>query len=834
VTPLEKRRLIPDIAKYAIPGRVIRLSFDQDDKQTTRDKVTAATFTFGALLKAAGAQVAIASWEPSHGKGVDDLIVNRGVGAVEDAIGAAISFDQWAIGRRLGRRVKRKPDLHIGNRQFCDVVDLLPKDQDIALLGAKGTGKSKGMVGIVGDRTWIGFSALRSVGRDAAEGMGGVFLNDGDRYGDRFTKDGKIVNGGMCCIHSALKTVPIKAEVLFLDELTSVLNELLVSKLCNQDGIRPLLIAEFERRVRDAKQIIISDADLTEESISYLESIRGKKFFLVRSERKPLKWTAHISETKAEIELELVDRVKNLPDGKMIYVNFDEKSGANAIAKVFELMGIKTLLITAETSGGVIERGFLASKGGDLTALYLSGVRVIITSPSVCQGFSIKKNTEMIDSCFGIYNGTTITAKAVAQSCDRVRSEVDRYLYIAKRGRAYSKISRATTKKDFLRELKSVSSKTARLMRLSLRPETNDAIAAIDYESQTLEMLAAIEVERNQGMAAFRDTVIALLRYEGKTVTHFKSRFSKSELKAQSTFIKEVASTAKREREVAIAASPALDDVQAAELEAKARKQMLDSTELLSLERYYIAKFYRLDTVTDEDVRFDATGRTRTSIKGMESDLSEAMAIRRTAGSIEKPDSDTYSGIRSVACVQDWNKAALRHWLLAQTGVVEFLKGVLDGSVIALTEDVIAPIAALLKAHPKEFRLAFSFSNVGTVSDMQAIATLLDFYGIKRVCHQGRVEGVRIRVYVIDTKHLDKMKAIMQRRSKADTPLPFIEVEGGGVSARTTEETAEVIADLRTMFAASDDPEHTQKMEKLAIALEVNPNPEWWPGAIAS
>ena len=54
------------------------------------------------------------------------------------------------------------------------------------------------------------------------------------------------------------------------------------------------------------------------------------------------------------------------------------------------------------------------------------------------------------------------------------------------------------------------------------------------------------------------------------------------------------------------------------------------------------------------------------------------------------------------------------------------------------------------------------------------------------------------------------------------------------MSARTTEETAEVIADLRTMFAASDDPEHTQKMEKLAIALEVNPNPEWWPGAIAS
>jgi len=829
VVPLAKRELIADVIRFAVAGRPVILAFDQDDQWKTRCKVAAALFTFGALLKATGAQVAIASWKASHGKGIDDLIVNRGAAAAEDAIATAISFDLWAIGRKLGRRVKRSPDLSIGDREFSEVVDSLPNDRDIAFVGGKGTGKSKAIALLLGTQGWISITSLQSLARDQAEGWGGAFINDGDRYDDKFLKDGKAVAGGTVCAPSLPKTMRIKADVVIVDETTAVLAFLLISNLCNKDGIRPLLLTEFERRIRDAKQVIIADADMTEEALAYLESIRGTKFYLVTSERKPLKWTAHIAETKAEIELELVERAKNLPDGKMIYANFDEKSAASAIAKMLEGLGIGTLLITAETSGGEIERSFLASKGGDLPALYMAGVRAIITSPSVTQGFSIEKNVETIDSVFGIYGGATITAKAVAQSCDRVRSAADRYLYIAKRGRAYSKISRAMNEKEFIREFKTASGKTARLSRLSLRPETNDAIAAIDWDSETFKMLASIEVERNQGMAAFRDSVTALLRHEGKTVTPFKSSFSKAELKAQSAFLAEIASTAKREREVAIAASPVLDDVQAAELEAKARKQPLDATELLALERYYLAKFYRLETVTSDDVRFDSTGRTRSQIKRMESDLSDADAIRRTIASIEKPVG-TYSGAGTVSAPQDWDKAALRCWLLSQTGVMEFLQGVIGGSIVALTEAVVAPIAALLKAHPKEFRLAFGFSNIDTVSDMQAIGTLLDFYGVKRVCQQSRVDGVRIRLYSIDGEHLGKMNAIVQRRSEGVTPLPSIELEGGGVPARTAEE----IADLRQMLATSDDPECVQSMQAIAISLGMNPNPEWWPGAIAS
>lgn len=778
VVPLAKSELIEEINQFAAVERPIVLAFDQDIKQNARDRVTSALFKFGALLKANGAQVAIATWEAADSKGIDDLIVGQGAAAAEHVINTATSFDEWAIALRLAQRVKRRPDLNLGQREFVDVAGDLPRDCDLALHGGKGTAKSKLIQQEILGESWLSMAALQSLAREQAESWGGAFINDGDRYGNRFLKQGQPVDGGSVCIPSLLKVRQIDADVLVLDETTAILQFLLTSKLANKDGIRPLLLTEFERRVREAKRVIVADADLTEEALLYLEAIRGRRFYLIRSERQPLQWTAHLMEgSKNQAIAELLHRAENLPAGTVLYANFDEKRTANAIAAILQSRGIQSLLITQETSGGELERSFLASKGRDLPSLINSGVRAIITSPSVTQGFSIECHTDLIDAVFGIYGGSSISSDAIAQALDRVRAPIDRFVSIPKRGRAYSHLSKALNSKDFLREFKTCGTSTARLARLSLKPETTAIVDTLDWESANLKLIASFEVSRNQGMVALRDTVCALLRHEGKTIQPFTSMLTKDSVQATVQAIHHANNTANLMRAIAISTAIELTDEEAAALEHRSRSGSLLQSELDSLQRYYIAKFYRLQTVDQATVEFDDHGRTRTQIRNLENILHETAAVEQSAKSIDQ----------NATTPQDWDKAVLRRWLLVKSGAIQLIEGIWDGSIHDLTPDIITPIAAILKRHSHEFKLAFGFSNLTKVTDVQAIATVLNWCGIKRICDRRRVGKKIRRFYAVDLKYLETLRAIVERRSQSVTP-PEIDqqIRGDGTASQFT------------------------------------------------
>ncbi|PZV07611.1 MAG: hypothetical protein DCF22_21720, partial [Leptolyngbya sp.] len=117
-----KPELIPDLKRFAVPGRKITLAFDQDLKPKTVLEVNRALSRLGWVLQTAGCQVAVAEWDSSQGKGIDDLIVNQGAGAWEKALSEAVSFAQWAVSRQLAHEVRRKPDLNIGDREFVEVA----------------------------------------------------------------------------------------------------------------------------------------------------------------------------------------------------------------------------------------------------------------------------------------------------------------------------------------------------------------------------------------------------------------------------------------------------------------------------------------------------------------------------------------------------------------------------------------------------------------------------------------------------------------------------------------------------------------------------------------
>lgn len=757
-----KPELIPDLQRFAIPGRKFILAFDQDASAKTRYKVEGALANLSWHLEQTGTIVSIVSWDGRDGqcKGLDDLIVHAGAETWDAAYDQAIPASEWRIGRQLAAQVKRQADLSIGTQEFSTSVGQFPRSGIVALYGGKGTGKSEAIrqmldvdLRSVGDqRNWLSFTPLVSLGRDQAASWNGVFINDGDQVGNQILKDGEPVQGASVCIPSLLKVNRIDSDILILDELTATLEFLLGSKLANKEGLRPLLLAEFVHQVQVAKLVILADADLTEEAIAYIEAIRGERAFLIRSDRKALTYPANLlNGSQNQAIAALLERVENLKPETLIYLNSDSKALAESLATMLEKIGIKSLLITSTTSGGDLETEFLASKGTSIPNLISLGIQAIITSPTVTQGFSITHHTDQIDSVWGFYTGGSITAHAMAQALDRVRSnDVARFIHVAKKGNAYSKLSKAQTVPTFLKEFRQVSTAAAKLVRHSLTPEAIVKSDNIDWQSDNLNMLAALEVRRNRGMMELRNTLVALLRQEGKAIIEQAPVVNKEEIRIAAEAMAHAKQQVNLAHAQAVAKAIPIDATQAHRLSTQTTA--LTPEQVLSLEQWHIAQFYRLETVGTEDVLFDRKGATQTQIRNLEAALSHAKALDRTASSIN----------RNAEHPQDWDKAAVRRWLLEMAGMTTLIAQIVAGEVVQLTMEVIAPIGQFIRAHATEFRLGFGYGKLGEMSDQQIVGILLVTCGIKtrRIRRGNR--------YFVDEAHLGSLLEVLHRRQQTD------------------------------------------------------------------
>jgi hypothetical protein len=749
-----KPELIPDLQRFAVEGRKFILAFDQDASAKTRYKVEGAIADLSWHLEQAGAQVSIASWDGQGGKckGLDDLIVNAGAQAWDSAYDQAIPASEWRIGRQLAAQVKRQPDLAICTQEFATAVEQFPRSGIVALYGGKGTGKSEAINLMLADRDWLSFTPLVSLGRDQAESWGGVFINDSDVIGSTLLKDGQPVKGASVCIPSLLKVNRFDGSVLVLDELTATLEFLLGSKLANKNGLRPLLLAEFARRVQMADLVILADADLTEEAIAYIETIRDERAFLVRSDRKALTYPAAILNCSMNVGIAaLLERVEVLSGEQLIYINSDGKAMAESLAQILLGVGVKSLLITSETSGGDLEADFLASQGARIASLLRSGIRAIITSPTVTQGFSIKVQTDSIDSVWGFYKGGSITAHAMAQALDRVRSNnVPRFIHVSKKGSAYSRLSKARNLKTFMKEFQQISTASARLVRHSLTPEAIVKSDEIDWQSQNLKMLASLEVRRNQGMMALRDTLVALLRQEGKQVRFWVPSVSQAEAQGAGDALKLAQQKVQRDHAQAVANATPIDDAEAKRLSEQTTA--LTPEQVLSLAQWHLARFYQLAEITAGDVLFDRNGVTQKEIRNLEAALSHAKATERTAKSINQNPENP----------QDWSRTAAQRWLMEQSGLTTLIAQIVWEGIEFIEMENVGLIAQFIRAHATEFRMGFGFSKLDKMSDQQIMGILLSYCGIHRKRQRRR------GTYSIDQARLAHLLEVLNRRQQAD------------------------------------------------------------------
>jgi hypothetical protein len=261
------------------------------------------------------------------------------------------------------------------------------------------------------------------------------------------------------------------------------------------------------------------------------------------------------------------------------------------------------------------------------------------------------------------------------------------------------------------------------------------------------------------------------------------------------------------ERAIAIESAIELTEEQVTALEGI---ENLTPENKLSLEKFYLTQFYRLEQVTVEDVLWDGESKRRHAIRNFEQILNPALAMAKSAGTITQ----------NTTTPQDWNRSVLQAKIMEESGMASLIRDVHAGRVELLDQDRVEAIATWLRANPDLFRLGFNFSNMSKVTDRQLVFYLLDWVGITRTVTKSRKNGKHIRIYHVDQDNLKKMKTIVERRSHdAAPPLTDDLTRGGAAFAEWRDLPLEDALELTETWLSATTIE--EKRAVLAVVDEV-------------
>ncbi|WP_414545191.1 plasmid replication protein, CyRepA1 family [Nostoc sp. CCY0012] len=754
--------LIPDIARFAVKGRKFTLAFDQDTNTETRLRVNAATFRFSRLLTAAGSIVDIAIWDGQKGlcKGVDDLIVTKGVAAWSTALNQALSVAHWQLWQRLENRLTYEPSLQLTTADLSTLdIKNLPQQGIIALDSGKGTGKTK----FIAKTTANSEKALLAGHRIAliqnlCPRLDIDYRGDLDKFNGNFIKGGAYTLRIGFCVDSLLAIDPKKFAGcdFIIDEVVQVVRHLLTSSTCAQDGKRPALLARFAELIRVARRVIIADADLNNQTLHYLKEFRADPtpIFLIRNDYQPQPYHVKFIQatSKSAIVNQLITDAQNIPTGKTLYVTTDSKATSKTTARLLQkqIPGIRILLINSETSGNTEEKRFM--KNPD-TVIAEGLYDVIICSPTVATGVSIEI-PGFIEKVYGIFTGTSSTDADMSQSLVRVRDTVDRIVWCAKRGTNYSQVSRSSNYLEIKTQLQQRTDATVSLVRSNLRPDIVEGIANFDWQQNPhVNLYARISAEQNYSMMNLCDALMVRLKHEGHHMT-IEEQQSDSTVKL---LLKQAKDEIKKMEASAIVAAPDLTYPEIVLLESL---EAVSPEDALAITKFYLKDFYCLDELTEEDVLWDKGGRRRGELLNLEAQLNPELAVDRTTKSLEKQ-----ATWNQAVCPWDISGTALRRQMREAFGLNDFLDPHKEW-----THADIKPYADKIRLYAPEILHHLNRTVSDKMSDVNVVHQMLSQLGIKAAFRWSRFEpgfeGKKIKVYRLHADLWHSLMSILLRRAE--------------------------------------------------------------------
>ena len=774
----EDNDLKDNLKPFAQEGRKIAIALDRDTNPKAKRAVSTGISRLSWAFSRNGCDVVTVLWDSQDGKGVDDLIVNKGIQAFETAFEQAKPYKLWQLGKHLEKRLARyKPDYSFDVPDLSQAINLetIPKTDIVWLNSGKGTGKTKAIAKLVKDSEKVLSLGHRvALQRNLAKRLNCDYIADIDKVENEFLADGSRYTRRVSLCVDSLLSIPIgfvENGDLVLDEVAQVLRHLLTGSTCGKNGKRPAIIAKFIQLLREAKRVILADADIDSWMIDLIAAIRNEhSTYGISNSYKANGYDCDFYQSGDDAAI-IARLILDVVQGEKLFITTDSKSKGKRLSKVLsQIIGKEAILeVNSETSGSQEIKALIENPDQYLPDH--SHIKVVIATPSMGTGVSIE--SDYFDKVYGLFYGVSICDNDASQALSRVRKPIPRIVWAKRKGSLYSRFGQDFAPFTITSNIQKLTNATTNLLKDKITPEQLARLNAIDWQGAIINATSEIEADRNRSMANFRDALQVRLEHEGNQVTIIESNGDK----ATRQMLREASQEVKLDEAKEISNGFDIDLSQAQEYEIK--KDRLDPSQLASLAKFYLKDFYVLDRVTVDDVLDDRNGRTRTALTRLEhllyADLATEKDVKSIANLCQWQADITPVDIPTNTLKQETEK--LLH-------IPELLEYVGSGNEYDSTSPIVEKVYAACRRYTDNVKLILGFNVLKMSSPCQLIGEILTRYGLKTESRRSHGD----RIYRLDLESLNKVRAIITRRHQKRldkgiqlqvTPLYLMLILGG-------------------------------------------------------
>ena len=612
-------KLIPQLHKLIRDRRPVYIVFDRDRKPNTVKAVNAAIRQTGYLLTRQGCEVKVITWNPEWGKGVDDLISEKGLETFDLAYKTAPTLETW---KAWGFTQLTHPAHYQFDRRYLSEITIPQEARLIGIKSPKGTGKTQFLEKIVkqaiAERKWVLIIGHRvRLVESLCKRFGLNYITE-----VRSDRSLGILGYGLCIdsLHPNSQA-QFQAEdwqdgIVIIDEVEQVLWHGLNSKTCqgNRVAILNSLKILIQNVLGGEGKIYVADADLTDISLDYLISLAGINLqpFIIKNDWQPDReeaWPIYHYSDEAPDRL-VGDLETHILEGGRPFVCLSAQKlksqwgTRNLEAYLKERFPqAKILRIDSESLADPTHSAYNCMN--DLNAM-LSHYDIVLASPSIETGVSIDLRGHFT-SVWAIAQGIQ-SENSVRQAIGRIRENIPRYLWIASFG--FDRVGNGST------SIPTLLNSGQRLTQLNVRLLQQSDFAALDdletgFQTESLLCWAKFAVRFNAASLEYRRTILTALLAEGHIVEEKQEENAtlgetqekrEQEIDGLKAAIAEVRDRNYREECEAIAFAADLN-----EQEYQILKKQLVKTypQRRKLRKYELFKRYRIEVTPDLAIKDD-------------------------------------------------------------------------------------------------------------------------------------------------------------------------------------------------------------------------------------
>jgi hypothetical protein len=444
-----RRQLIPDLATFTTIKRNFYICFDFETQTKKIAAVNNAISQLGCLFQQQNCHVKVIEL-PGKEKGVDEFIIAKGITSFDKIYRQSLDLDIYIAQTKPHTELTITPAMTVNSPYLGKIP--FPTSGLVGVKSAKGTGKTTALQEIVQTAKSRNQSVLLIthriiLGRFLCEKIGiqwGIDHTAWSIESDELTYPFVITPSLGLCVDSIWKLNPQEWQgaILILDEVEQSLWHLLNSNTCKQKRVKILRIFQqlISTVLTTGGLIIAQDADLSDVSLEYLQSLAGIKLtpWVLINKWKPEKgWdiTFYDSPNPTPLihQLEL-----DLMAGRKCYVTTDSRSGRYSCETIERYLRERLQKLRREFPETLVVSSHTTNTPGHAAVDLIAAINQKITNydtvfvtPSLGTGISI--DVQHFDRVYGIFQGVIPDSEA-RQALARVRDNVPRVVWCAKRG----------------------------------------------------------------------------------------------------------------------------------------------------------------------------------------------------------------------------------------------------------------------------------------------------------------------------------------------------------------------------------------------------------------